>query len=695
ETNVQYQALSQRSPLLTPETLESLEVPLRLAPGKALQLVDQLEHMQAYLRSNPQGLTYNQLFEFLYPLLYHHYQAIIQHFPNPIEAVVHMFPGGPEGNKKEKSLQQMLPLTARLKNGMPIYKALQQETRKRLAHKDCTQSIPQAAEKLIKQCDLSIYEAAPYNQAELLLIAGQTFPQSLKSAHPSWKEGRWVEKVFRGQMPAEVLSVLPKLGIEIAAFADKTLLHQTLNQPQIACALIDQLLAQGVDIEERDLAHRTVLEAAMDKRLYPVVNHLIIKGARGVWLKVALEYFKALNPADKQSLDYFKQLELMNPELLWHRSLDTLLPQTGKGKVIQGTSSGQRVLLDELQTQLFDPQGQFIKVNTYGRRKVGRLYKDGYCLYLKQYPEFPGTEQGVSLLLHQVMGHGAPQGELFCIEGIPYYASQEVKGSTLQDVLYNRRLKSPQPQSHVDAYLKHLPPKVLSEQILMAMLINPEDGKPDNYIIEPLGNDQYRLVGIDNDHAFGPNVAREERGVIPQVKCVLYCLDQMLDPVHPDIWEKFRTIDSAQALKRWLIKLSAINNDYTKIFPNREHVKELLRQKDKESFIGVAFTSLMLSRLYEKFVRLQHALSKKDQGLTHLDLLKEVEPLLYSRYNRGFEKTWPLDKGNRVWQRFITIDGPYYGKDKNGIPLSSHSMASFFTSLKIPLKQDLIDSVRK
>ncbi|MBW8310153.1 MAG: hypothetical protein K0M45_11075, partial [Candidatus Paracaedibacteraceae bacterium] len=692
ETNVQYQALSQRSPLLTPETLESLEVPLRLAPGKALQLVDQLAHMQAYLRSNPQGLTHNQLFELLHPLLYHHYQALIKHFPNPIDAISRIFPGRGE----EKSLQQMLPLTARLKNGMTIYKALQQETRKRLAHKDCTQPTAQAVEELIKQCDLSLYEMTPHHQAELLLIAGQTFPQSLIQAHPSWKDPSWVQKVLRGQMPVKVISVLPHLGIDVKSLSGKSsLLHQALDQPAYACELIDQWLAQGVPIEERDSAGRTVLEVAMEKRLYSVVNHLIHKGAREVWVKVALEYYKSLDPKDQKSRLAFKYLETENPDLLWHCTLEALLPPTGDGKILYGANSAKRVLPSIIAQQLFNHKNQIIRVNNYGRREVGRIERGGYSLYFKQYPEFPGTEQGVSLLMHQLVGHGAPQGELFNIEGIPYYVSQEAKGSTLQDVLYNKMLKKAHTQEHVESYLHHLDPKAVSEMILMAMLVNPEDGKPDNYIVSPFAKDQYRLIGIDNDHAFGPNVAREERGVIPQVKCILYCLDQMLDPVHLEVWEKFRTIDSAQALKRWLIKLSAINNDYVKLFPDPQHVKHLLTQKDKESFIGVAFTPLMLSRLYEKFVRLQHALSKKDPGLTHLEVLKEVEPLLHHRYSRGFEREWPDSKGNRIWQRFITIDGPYYGKDKNGIPLSSHSMASFFTSLKIPLKQDLIDSVRK
>ncbi|MBW8308920.1 MAG: patatin-like phospholipase family protein [Candidatus Paracaedibacteraceae bacterium] len=703
----QYQDL-QKLNLLNGDEAKKRELPLHLAPGKVLQLVNQLERMQAYLRSASQGVSHNQLFEFLYPLVYEHYQALIRDASNsinnkkdlppyPLNVISRIFPGQGE----ERSLQQMLPLRARLKdeNGTPIHKALRAETGFRLAHKECTQSIAQAAEELIKHCDLSFYESNATAQAELLLIAGQAFPQSLINAHFSWRDSRLVQKVFRKELPAEVLKFFPHLGIDLSSLSRESLLHQALGHPaEMVCELIDQLVDQGISLEERDHKYRTVLEVAMKRRLYPIVNHLVDKGAREVWFKVALDYYKSLGPSDQRSRLYFKYLEAVNPELLWHRTLDTLLPKEGEGKVLQGAKGGRRVLSKAFESQLFDAKNEnkLIKANEYGRRDVGRIQKDGYSLYFKPYPEFPGTEQGVSSLVHSLVGQGAPYGELFRLEGRPYYVSQGVQGHPLQDILYDKEHKCPHTQEHVEAYLSKLSPKSISEMIVMAMLLNPEDGKPDNYIVEPLPDGSYRLVGVDNDHNLGPAFAREEKGIIPQVKCVLYCLDQMQHSLHPEVWEKFRTIDSPQALKKWLIGLSVVNKEYESLF-NSDEAKKLLFQKDKESFIGVAFTPLMLSRLYEKFVRLQHALSKQDKNkpFSHLELLKHVEPKLYERYRRGFERNWSYQKGNRVWQRFMTIDGPYFGQGKDGVPLSSHCFAGFLTSLNIPIKKELIEEVRK
>jgi hypothetical protein len=60
--------------------------------------------------------------------------------------------------------------------------------------------------------------------------------------------------------------------------------------------------------------------------------------------------------------------------------------------------------------------------------------------------------------------------------------------------------------SHAPDRLKNLDEQSLSDMILMAMLINPEDGKSDNYIVEPLPTnpEKYRLVCVDNDQAFVP-----------------------------------------------------------------------------------------------------------------------------------------------------------------------------------------------
>lgn len=43
--------------------------------------------------------------------------------------------------------------------------------------------------------------------------------------------------------------------------------------------------------------------------------------------------------------------------------------------------------------------------------------------------------------------------------------------------------------------------------------------------LEPLPGGTYRLIGIDNDHAFVPPLVKEG-GKTVQIKSILYCLDQ-------------------------------------------------------------------------------------------------------------------------------------------------------------------------
>ena len=122
-------------------------------------------------------------------------------------------------------------------------------------------------------------------------------------------------------------------------------------------------------------------------------------------------------------------------------------------------------------------------------------------MYFKVYPELPGIEEAVGTFTRALIGIGAPYTELIKLDDKPVLVSQGIQGSTLLDVMKNK--------PHL---LKDLDERDLSGLIIVAMLINPEDGKPDNYIVEehPMKRDKYRLIGVDNDHAFVPAIVKEK-----------------------------------------------------------------------------------------------------------------------------------------------------------------------------------------
>jgi hypothetical protein len=84
-----------------------------------------------------------------------------------------------------------------------------------------------------------------------------------------------------------------------------------------------------------------------------------------------------------------------------------------------------------------------------------------------------------------------------------------------------------------ETVLARLDPASFSEAAILAMLTMPEDGKPDNYICEELPSGTVRLVCIDNDHSFAPAAAELGLHAHFRVKCILFCLENMYEPIDP------------------------------------------------------------------------------------------------------------------------------------------------------------------
>jgi Ran GTPase-activating protein (RanGAP) involved in mRNA processing and transport len=204
--------------------------------------------------------------------------------------------------------------------------------------------------------------------------------------------------------------------------------------------------------------------------------------------------------------------------------------------------------------------------------------------------------------------------------------------------------------------LSNLESESLSEALILALLTMPEDGKPDNYICEPTGNGQYRLIGIDNDHAFAPPVAMEKGQKELKVKCCLFCLDQMKDPVHPRTRETLLYKDAVSLIRDWILVLKKRHAAHARLFCNEEEVIRLLRDKKEPCALGVPFRTGAVKRLCDKMVRIQNML-QAHPTCTHLELMTEVEPMLAVRYSIVLAK-----QGLSVGERFRDVDGEFFSK---------------------------------
>jgi TPR repeat protein len=449
-----------------------------------------------------------------------------------------------------------------------------------------------------------------------------------------------------------------------------TILHLLIKQSK---DLPQGLLKRrDIDLEAVNKNGATPLDIAMEKQLPQTVVALINAGVGSTVNPT--EGWKFYNEVVLKSNDptltvAFQLLIERNMNLTWKMTRESIFPAKGNYPIVSATF-GPRSLHPDAVKQLFNEKGVLIRFNETGKRDVGKATVNGFTIYLKQAPELPGVEQAVGALMREMVGFGAPNTDLVIINGIPYLASQGVPGLTLQKVL----------KEHPEQLAK-LDPEHLSQVLLMTMHINPEDGKPDNYIING-----YQIVMIDNDHAFVPSVAKEtflqSKKNRVQVKSILFCLDQMRLPIYPSVKRQFLMHNPSKILKKWLKHLSFVHNTYTRVLKDEE--REYLYEK-YGVFVGIPFRQEVISNLYRKIVKMQSILDehKDNPNFTHLDLLLKLDKPLGDRYRAGFTQQYKTP-----WDRFVAIDGEDY-EMKNNSFVSTRRTKELLPSYDITTKADM------
>ena len=447
-----------------------------------------------------------------------------------------------------------------------------------------------------------------------------------------------------------------------------------LVQRQVRC-----LLSLGADPNIASRSGETPLDVAASLCLDELVVDLIQAGASGgASMNNLVGYFKHLlalplpSDAESMALDALASLVQRSRALHWHLSLDTLLPHKAGDDammVISSEHSNERCVPMSTAHQLIDEHGGLIRVSQFGRRAVGMATSGDFALYFKFRPEVPGLESAAGIFSHLLFGDWtSPFTELVrWHESMPVLVSQEIRGLSLHDVL----LHHPERLSQLDA-------KALSQALIVAMLVNPEDGKPDNYILEPFmvpgriadTNDDrdgrgtnaesrerlaYRLVCIDNDHSFVPAVTVSV-GSNPalHVKCVLFCLEQMFDTVHPDVQSHLAKLDIMALTRRWLEELRFLNRRHHEMFARV--ASTLIQDEEQGSFLGCPLRPGVVCDLVNKLCRLQQVL-REPAPASHLALLMALDPLLGMRYDIVLQR--PMT----VLERFKEADGAFFARN--------------------------------
>ncbi len=684
QANGQYEQLRAQG-LLDESTFRLLKLPLSFKRGVAAGVLQRFSFLQEYLRQDrqrQQETTLQSLFDALHPLAAVYIKEVIAKEADPLKGFNKLY-------KRQYALEQILQgqtvktvsLQPFKQQEISILDFIKTENTAINAYKQREQSVEDTA--------IEVLQATPWqglkgkDQIDALERALLTFPQALRAtmdqlpflhALMSYQPSLSLVQFFTKAMP-QTLTDRDQDG--------KTVLHNAIDA-QTSNIVIEHLLQQGVDVNASSKRRESPLDLAAFSNQPQVFVQLVQNGAQQIQLDIALKFYGKQLPFSPQSSvsSSFMQLVEKDKALHWHFLLHHLLPEQGEGPKVKTISFGERILPFQGLSSTFDSKGTIKAINKTGRHAVGimekKIHNQSFALFLKEYPELPGLEEAAGSLIRQLFGFGAPYSELMRYNNKPYMLSQGIVGPTMADAFKKD-----------SSFMQYLDAEDTSALIVGSMLINPEDGKPDNYIVEDISSSssrRYRLIAIDNDHAFVPGVAKEQKAgffsptVQVQVKTILFCLDYMLGSVPSAVRQKLLKLDVNEVLESWLRELRAKNDLYEQLFSDKER-DELLSKH--ESFIGVPFHAGALKSLYNKMIRLQRTLHDHPQ-LSHLELLCRLEPALGHRYKKGFEgKLSPQE-------RFKLLDEPFYRKDKQGNHQTITSSGAILQSMDVPLKQAML-----
>ncbi len=417
----------------------------------------------------------------------------------------------------------------------------------------------------------------------------------------------------------------------------------------------------------------TSLACAVKADNTALVMFLINEGASMCDPEELLAFFARHRLAEQPTaFEVLRKLFEKNSELFWRFSLESVMPKTdGESALIKDSQKVKRTFSQDAKTELFVKEK---KLKPFDKTRKGRVVsrcvadlRFGMELYFKKLPELPGLEEATGGLMRRLFGHGAPHTELIRFQNVPIQISQGIKGKTLAELFE---------EENYEASLRKISPSSVSALILGAMLTNPEDGKPGNYVLA----EDHQLWCVDNDHSFVKGFIREKpysgvKSTVPvvQVKTVLFCLPQMNEEIDDSIRKRIVSIaDPKKFIEDWLEALKLRKLAHEQLFTPEERFD---LKKNRNSYIGIPFRYGVIFALYTKLVRMQKLFAAPSK-LTHMDVLMRLEPFLAKRYQKGF-KIEPKS----TLLRWVHVDAPFYKEKKQGgymtLSQTGHILSSF------------------
>ncbi|BBI16915.1 hypothetical protein NCS13_1_0720 [Neochlamydia sp. S13] len=691
-----YQGQLTREDIFDEATDKKLDLPLLLPKGLLTTFFTKLQLLQNIFKQD--NVTHYDLFKALEPTTFACYQVLMRMYANPLDALLAL-------HHLHTSVEDLLEPTAlSIVAALPCLVPLEEEVSDFLITLNWSASIPTLLKSLKIVAGLSFYPSLPLSliqKQNLLLIAIQLGKPSLVKL--ALQLGAKVNQVDEAGQTAlhklmrtydlpnledeQVFSIVELLlaqeDIDPNVVDDQhslplfSLINRAALAPKRFSFILAKLVNKGVDLDYPDYLHqgRTPLEKAMAQDNLFVFIELAKKGAGTKTHPAKILEFATKHAQNSEIGEALHLLETQLPAFAYLRSLALFtLPATGHGFEWEGVDSGPAALHPLVIQQLPLNAGlEFIKLSgTPGRSAIVAVSYLHRKLHFKPNPEMAGREYAVGSLHRLIIGHGTPETELFkCYNArhnpYPLLISETSEGQNLDEAL-----KAGNTLTDLDLHRLH-------NMMLLAMLVNPEDGKPDNYILQSFinhqGEEKKQLVCVDNDHAFIPSFSKQGK---LQVKCILFCLNQMHESLHPKTIKRFLQIKPLELLQTWLRNLDKQQQRYAKLFTEEDRDFVYIYHK-QNPVVSILLPPRTVAKIYQKLACLQRAL-ENNASLTPLELLIRLDPPLGRCYTDLLQYATLSP-----YERFLKGPGQYYERSPNGLVTSSTSH-SLLKSSNMPTK---------
>jgi GTPase SAR1 family protein len=342
-------------------------------------------------------------------------------------------------------------------------------------------------------------------------------------------------------------------------------------------------------------------------------------------------------------------------------------------KGLLGVSAKHAYYLPQtIANELFDAQAQLIPDQLYSstRSRVRCFAWEGQRFFIKIKSEKELGLMGRDIAvqeLHSLLGGTAVtfgwavQLVVQTDKGEPLtqwaWLSKAVAGHTLGATL----TQAPEQLDEIDSLS-------FSQLFILALLTYPEDGQPNNFIVEPLANGRYRLVAIDNGQSFVNPHNKRLLGLyqVLNIKTMLYLMPQMYQPIAKTVIEQLRHLDATQLIAHWQQKLRVINRSYQHLLEQELALAGVPQQDYAKYNQLIDIDSTIINCVQLRLNRIQHLL-KTHTSLSHLALLQKLDYKVALHYQPLIGK---IQDPQKFYQHFnhAYVPNPLTGKYHSSTP---------------------------